>query len=338
MAKAKNQVASPSLFQLDHLPKGFVLAKPVQQDAYSESVIHDLEFQGNLIITRKRDGWKLFAVKTNGKIKIYTDGMNEVDERLDHIKRELEQRMPDNSMLVGEGIVDIKGSDDLGKISSIFQSNTKKALEIQKETGMVKFMVFDVILVRDFLTLSDLPYYQRIMELTKMGLGDKSLVKYVVMPTILEMTFDEAKKLVLKNGWEGLVLYDRNFISSFRLDGKSPARPKGCYKWKPIFEDDFIVREWVPSPKDPKRLKEIILLQIDPKTKKEFYCGRLGAFTNEMREKLRKAKYPFVVQAAFEARYASGKIRNARFLRPRPDKKAKDCLAPKSYKSTKSAE
>lgn len=326
MTKAKNPVALPSLFQLDPPSKGFVLAKPVQQDGYEESVIYRLESEGNLIITRKRDGWKLFAVKINGKVKIYTDGMNEVDERLDYIKKELEQRMPDNSMLVGEGIINIKGSDDLGKISSIFQSSAARALEIQKEIGMVKFMVFDVILVRDFLVLSGLPYHQRIMEVTRMGFGYKSLVKYVVMPTILEMTFDEAKKIVLKKGWEGLVLYDKNFISSFRLDGKNPARPKGCYKWKPIFEDDFIVREWIPSEKNPSRLKEVVLLQIDLKTKKEFYCGKVGTFTNKIREQLKRSRYPLVMQVAFEGRYKSGKLRNARFMHLRPDKKAKDCI------------
>lgn len=338
MAKAKSPATPSSLFQLDPLPKDFVLAKPLQQDAYDESVIYELEARGDLIITRKRDGWKLFAVKTNGRVKIYTDGMNEVDAKLDHIKKELKQRMPDNSMVVGEGIVDIGGQDDLGKISAIFHSNTERALEIQKEIGMVKFMVFDIIVLKNFLTLSSYAYINRIIEMTRMVFGNPEYVKYITIPTILQMTYDEAKKLVLKNGWEGLVLYDRNFISSFRLDGKNPARPKGCYKWKPIFEDDFIVREWIPSEKDPKRLKEVVLLQINPKTKKEFYCGKLGAFTNKMREELKKSKYPLVMQVAFESRYESGKVRNARFMHLRPDKKIKDCVAPKSYKSTKNAE
>lgn len=335
MAKAKNPVASPSLFQLDPLPKDFVLAKPVQQDAYDESVIYELEAKGNLIITRKRDGWKLFAVKTNGKVKMYTDGMNEVDERLDHIKKELKRLMPDNSMVVGEGIVDINGNDDLGKISSIFQSNTVKALETQEETGMVKFMVFDFIIDNNqCLYLLDIPYHRRLARINSL-LIDRNA--FVLPPQILNMKYDEAKKLVLKKGWEGLVLYDRNFVSSFRLDGKNPARPKGCYKWKLIFEDDFIVREWLPSEKDPKRLKEVVLLQIDPKTKKEFYCGKVGAFTNKMREELKKSKYPIVMQVAFEGRYKSGKIRNARFMRVRSDKKVKDCVAPKSYNFKKNA-
>lgn len=337
MAKAKSPVASPSLFQLDPLPKGFVLAKPLQQDAYNESVIYGLEAKGDLIITRKRDGWKLFAVKTNGKIKMYTDGMNEVDTRLDHLKIKLEQIMPDDSMVVGEGVVDVDGKDDLGRISGIFHSDTERALEIQNsEAGLIKFMVFDIILENDkCLYLFSIPYNQRLNMIRAIIGSNKHLV---MPPQVLEMKYDEAKKLVLEKGWEGLVLYDRNFISSFRLDGKNPARPKGCYKWKPIFEDDFIVREWISSKKDPNRLKEVVLLQIDPKTKKEFYCGKVGAFTNKMREELKKSKYPLVTQVEFEARYKSGKIRNARFVRVRSDKKIKDCIAPRSYDYKKDAQ
>lgn len=336
MARAKNP-ASYGNFQLDPLPKGFVLAKPVQQDAYDESIIYGLEAKGELIITRKRDGWKLFAVKTNGLVKIYTDGLNEVDARLDNIKEELEKIMSDNSMVVGEGVVDTDGKDDLGKISSIFHSSTKRALEIQNfGVGLVKFMIFDIVIENGrCLYLFSIPYQDRLKSIRRMIGNNNHLL---MPPQVLEMKYDEAKKLVLERGWEGLVLYDKNFVSSFRLDGKNPARPKGCYKWKPIFEDDFIVREWIPSEKDPKRLKEVVLLQIDPKTKKEFYCGKVGAFTNKKREELRESKYPLVMQVAFEARYESGKVRNARFMRVRSDKKVKDCVAPKSYKlSTKGA-
>lgn len=333
MAKAKSPVAS--LFQLDPLPKGFVLAKPLQQDAYNESVIYELEARGDLIITRKRDGWKLFAVKTKGMVKIYTDGLNEVDERLSHIKAVLEKIMPNDTMFTGEGIVDINGQDDLGKISAIFHSNKKRSLEIQAVVGMVGFMVFDVIFMRG-VPMLNLPYHQRLKAVK--GVTAEETGSYVTTLSVLNMTFDEAKRLVLGNNWEGLVLYDRNFVSSFRLDGKNPARPKGCYKWKPIFEDDFIVREWIPSEKDSKRLKEVVLLQIDPETKKEFYCGKVGAFTNKMREELGESKYPLVMQVAFEARYESGKVRNARFMRVRSDKKIRDCVAPRSFNLKKDAE
>ena len=81
-----------------------------------------------------------------------------------------------------------------------------------------------------------------------------------------------------------------------------------------------------------------MLLQIDPKTKKEFYCGKVGTFTNKMRDELKRLKRPFVMQVAFEARYESGKVRNARFMHLRPDKKVKDCVSPKSYKLSKDAE
>ena len=195
MAKAKSPV-TPSLFQLDPLPKNFVLAKPVQQDAYDESVIYELETKGDLIITRKRDGWKLFAVKTNGEVKIYTDGLNEVDERLDHIKAILKRIMPDDSMIVGEGIVDIGDKDDLGKVSSVFHSSPERAVKIQNyEAGLVKFMIFDIVIENGrCLYLFSVPYHQRLNAIKEVvGINNH----LIMPPQVLEMKYDDAKKLVL---------------------------------------------------------------------------------------------------------------------------------------------
>ena len=85
---------------------------------------------------------------------------------------------------------------------------------------------------------------------------------------------------------------------------------------------------------DSGEVKKLTLLQRDPKTGKEFECGHLGSFTREMRKRLADDSiYPLVVQAEFEARYEkSGKIRNARFMRLRTDKKLQDCVAPRSFR------
>src|SRR5262249_32543669 len=142
----------------------------------------------------------------------------------------------------------------------------------------------------------------------------------------LMCSFEQAKEMVVREGWEGLVLYHKNFVNTFRLDGGEPKRPDGCYKWKPIQEGDFIAKYWIPNKKDPNRLKEIALFQINKKTGKEFPCYKLGSFKAKMREELRNKKYPFVVEVKYEMRFASGKIRNARFVRLRPDKKPSECV------------
>lgn len=325
MVAAKSS-KNPCKFVFDPLSKDFVISKPIQQKAYDESTIYDLERGNNLIITRKRDGWKLFAVKYNGAWKLYTDGMNEIDERLDHIKKELQKKpIPDKTILVGEGIVDTNGKDSIGGVNSFFHSKYERAMELQRASGFIRFMVFGIIFWGGEVHAST-PYAELVDRITQTFRDDEN--NFVIPLSIMQTSYDVAKRIVLESKWEGLVLYARDFAGSFREDGGSPARPEGCYKWKPIFEDDFIVRRWIESEKIPGRLKEIVLLQIDPKTEKEFECGKVGSFSQKTRSILERSKYPLVVQVEFEDRFRSGKLRNARFLRIRPDKRIRDCIAP----------
>ncbi len=312
------------------LPKGFVLAKPIAQESYDEAVIYELERKGRLLITRKRDGWKMFAVVgSNNKVRLFTDGLNEIDSRFDHIKKELERiKLFPNTILVGEAIVDLEGSDDLGKIISIFHSNTERSIQLQKANGMAMFMIFGRIWPE---LEGNEPSYliaRRAMLAELFSLHEPLIFVFPVLK--LDISFDQAKKMVVEKGWEGLVLYDKDYVLTYRTDGKAPKRPEGCYKWKPILEDDFIVREWITRPDGT--VKELVLLQIDSSANHEFECGKLGSFNGTIRKELAEMKYPIVVQVAFEARYPkSGKVRNARFLRVRGDKPVKQCVSPKSY-------
>lgn len=316
------------------LPRGFVLSKPIAQDNYEESLPAELEKDDRLIITRKRDGWKLFAATDkNSRVRLYTDGMNEVDARLAHIAIQVfDLELPPCSLLVGEVLFDRDDSDELGGVQSVMSASLEKARAFQKANGLLRYMLFGVLYLDG----------KRVEQPFKENLG---MIERLLAPfgpghgghlskvPVLDCSLDEAKKIVREKQWEGLVLYNAGFKPEIRLDGKSPKRTDGCYKWKPIFEDDFIVRETALRPDGT--VKELVLLQIDPTTGKEFYCGKLGAFTNAMRVELAKTKLPLVVQAEFEARFAkTGKIRNSRFVRVRADKKVQDCVAPKSYGKT----
>lgn len=310
-------------FTFDPLPKGFVLSKPIAQDSYDEEVIYDLEKRGDLIITRKRDGWKLFVVTTKKGVGIYTAGLNPVDHRLDHIRDAIDSRkLPPHTLLVGEGIVDVVGNDDVGKVISAFQGTHGNA-------STIKLMVFG-LLVTDGETFVKEPYWNVLRKIEKM-VGKKNS-QHDVFPvhTLEGVNFNEAKELVVERSWEGLVLYDRNFQYEFRLDGKEPKRPKGCYKWKPIMEDDFIVTDLILRPDG--NVKEVVLAQIDPVTKERMYCGKLGSFTNAMRQQLATTTVPLVMQVQFDMRFPkTGKVRNQRFLRLRDDKPVHECIAPQSY-------
>ena len=322
------------LSKLDPLTEDLVLSKPLQQGSFLEEVIYRLEREKRLIITRKRNGWKLFAVRTKGKWKIYTDGMNEV-LCLDHVKSDLEKLgFGNKTMLVGEGIVDLDGNDSFQKVQGILQSGKEKAVKKQTEIGFMKFMVFAVILL-DGERLAD-PYGKHLEFINKVLGGNK--FNYLLAVPVIDMTFDEAKKMVIekkksnKHGWEGLVLYSKDFVYSYRLDGKNPERPGGCYKWKPLYEDDFIVRTVLTDSKK-KLVREVFLTQIDPETGREFPCGKFGSFSKPTRAWLHTAKLPLVIQLIFEARYGTGKLCNKRMGEAgfRTDKKPEDCIAPKSF-------
>ncbi len=325
--------------QFQSLPKGFVLAKPIAQEGYDEKVIYQLDEQGRLVITRKRDGWKLLVLITStGEIKIYTDGINEIDSRLDHIKEEIKKlNLPGNTLIVGEAIIETWGMDEYTQIISFFHSNTDKAMAIQERIGKVKLMIFAIIPLD---LESPLSWYTT-FESLDIRLGSfKPGFKYIKMVQVMNCTYNEAKSIVETHGWEGLVLYDKEYQLTYRLDGKNPKRPAGCYKWKPVLEDDFIAKEKIwhqincrsRSQGSGKVLKELVLFQIDSATGQEFECGKMGTFNNETRAKFGKKPLPFVVKLEFETRFAkTGKFRNARFIGLRTDKEVADCVSPKSY-------
>jgi ATP-dependent DNA ligase len=317
--------------RIDGLPEGFVLAKPIAQESYDQAVIKELEEQGRLIITRKRDGWKILALCcSNGDIRLYTAGGNEIDSRLDHIKHALQVVLTPGTLIAGEAVMG-DDNDDLAQVQRVFKlGSPDRAIELQRKIGQLHFMMFGMV----DLAQNDergLPYHEvldRFDEYFDSGVD----YNYVDDPIVCNVPFSKAEILVRDGGWEGLVLYARDYRMTFRLDGKSPKRPKGCYKWKPIMEDDFVVRETVKRPKDPATVKDLVLLQIDPVTREEFACGKIGAFNADMRSFFsNKARYPLVVQVRFDGRHKSGKVRDARFMRIRDDKPIHECIAPRSF-------
>lgn len=319
-------------FTFDPLPKGFVIAKPKKRETYKEELLYEIEKQGSLVITRKRDGWKVFAVKYKGKWKLYTDGINEITDRIPHIAEELATlTVPDKTVLAGEATMAISERDNAAKLSGVLNINTaiEKALENQKQSGFVHFSIFDVVFWGGEYRLK-YPYFLRLSGVVGQAIDDKHL-KFVHRIEPLKVSFDTAKLLVKQNNWEGLVLHNQHVGSSFRLDGGNPERVDGCWKWKPVYEDDFIATAAIFRPSRLDQVKEVKIAQIDPKTGKMFDCGKFGAFTKKVKDFLKKAEYPMVIQLEFELRFPTGKLRHAVFVRFRDDKKPKECVASESY-------
>lgn len=318
------------------VPKGFVLAKPIEHTVYDPKIIYKLEKDHRLMITRKRNGWKMYLeVNAWGEIRFLTDGLNKIaNNKVGHLIKEAKKlNLPPKTLLVGEVVFDTE-NDDRGKVISIMQAKDEK--KIADCNIKLHYILFNIVFWYGKSAGDKQDFLFNYNELSTVLKEANKLPKYIhlveLLPSYLEQSFDRAKERSMKEGWEGLVLYDSQYKLTYREDGKSPKRPEGCYKWKPTCDGDFIVREVIYRP-GTAIVKELILLQIDPTTGKEFNCGKYGTFTKVLREWLsREASYPLVVELKFDSRYRkTGKLENPRDFVVRNDKKPEHCLSPESF-------
>jgi ATP-dependent DNA ligase len=177
-----------------------------------------------------------------------------------------------------------------------------------------------------------LPYQERLEMLNDLLPESVSPLVHVVPP--LAMSFEEAKMQVGLQKWEGLVLSSKDAGSEFHIYGpkKAPPRPDGCWKWKPYVESDFVATGWVPS--DSKtyfgQVRDLLISQYDPRTKKLVAWGRVGKGLNaEQKKRLADdSLYPFAVEVKFDARTENSRLVGATILRERFDKRPEECFTP----------
>jgi hypothetical protein len=333
------------------LPETFKLSKPIEHFNYALKLMHDLEKAKRLIITRKENGWKvLVCINNNYDITFFTDGLNEIARiKIDHIRNELGMltkiMLPPNTLLVGEVVGNGK-TDDRGRVISLMSSkDPSEVLKMLKTGPLPHLRLFNIIFMNG--KVFDVTYEEVHKRLTSMTRG----LKYLQPVELLKCTFDEAMARALKEGWEGLVLYDKEFKITFRNDGKSdPKRPYGSWKWKPQNEEDFIALGCRMRDNDPNTVKDLKLYQIDPINGKYMRCIHYGSFTRVDREKFSRLpmqkqtakrgkkvvtgwfETPFVCQLTHDARKEkTGKLEGAREFLVREDKKPEECFAPQTY-------
>jgi len=78
-------------FSLDPLEPNFVPAKP--KNSVKDSVVKKVEDAGNLLITRKRDGYCHLAVKTSDRIRLYTRGIALSSRRSDKVREAFQKHV-----------------------------------------------------------------------------------------------------------------------------------------------------------------------------------------------------------------------------------------------------
>lgn len=321
-------------FSLDPLDPKLVVPKP--QEEFEESDIIALESCGKLSKTRKRHGYctPLTITGPRRKVTLYTRGINDNTARFPHIVEAFRDSMiPTDSLCFGElffadSVSDLKR---FGVFTSINKSSVEKAIALQKAVGLAQYMMFSPLVVgrRDVMNVGFLDRWQMMAEWA----DKRSSIPEVSHVELLKGSFEELKRIVVCDDWEGLVLYAPDGKLSYRLDGNidKPPRMEGAWKWKPKFEGDFIVRRfgW-GSGKNADRMGKLYLSQIDPTTGEEVACGEVASgFSRDKKLEFAKATYPLVVEVEYEARTPSGALTGGLFLRERDDKGVDGCFLPK---------
>lgn len=335
-------------FSLDPLDSKLVLPKP--KNSVEDEKVLLLEEQRRAIYTRKRDGHCVHLVINNrGCAQIYTRGnVREISANFPHLIEELETiKLPKNSLFACELIAEKDGKDWREHVASLSATeDSKEAIEKQRRDGLAKLMVFNVFIL-DGKDVSTLTNEQRIIEIVQ----DLFFVnfKHVIPVEILNKSFVESQKFVSTHRWEGLVVYDSQAVSTYRLDSNPdrPPRPEGCWKRKPSYEDDFVVTGWVPGTKGKRhegRMGKLVLAQAHPSTGSLIPCGEVGiGFSDQERDYFANdGLYPLVAQVEYERRFPPRTLSkkriqcalcNPRFVRLRDDKNAEGCLLPEELVS-----
>lgn len=306
----------------DNLPRSFAPAKPIKQISNTE--MHRIHTNGNLMIQRKRDGMRHFIVcDTQGQVRVYSSGKADVTDHLRPLVKELEDRLPPRSILDAELVVtldDYDESDGFREVSTIARSNPDRARRqiaaIQKAGHTVQLIVFDMLYWNGKEVWRE-QYSKRWMRLECLRRN-----KFVVrMPFLDVKTPDEARALVKKRKWEGLVVWDLSKSTMVRMNG-SPCRVN-CWKDKLVCEDDVIATGYeLGKGRNREVVGKLRIAVRGPQGLTSYVpMGKCGTgLDDKTREDALSWKYPCVIQIEYDKRSEKG-FRFPVFIRKRDDKK-----------------
>jgi ATP-dependent DNA ligase len=217
-------------FDLHPLDPNFVPPKP--QKKVADHTLQNLFDTNKAIPTRKRDGYAAIVTKTKSGIELYSRSVNNLTERFPHLIEDLLGLVIANDTLIcGELVVEIDDRDNLDYLSAVAMSSLEGAKRLQLKNP-VQFMPYNVLVHKN----KDLSYLRNEDRFEILDeIFDSAPTDYILPFESFTNSFEELKKLVVANKWEGLVIYNRDSRSGYRLDNDyaHPYRPPGTYKWKP---------------------------------------------------------------------------------------------------------
>jgi hypothetical protein len=240
----------------DDLPLNLCFYKP---DNTMGKGMEKLANAGKVLYTRKRNGLAYIIARGTEHPRLYSrkmlrqhddekGGALTWNDRFPHIIEAAAKIMPENSILLGELVVDRDGQDDMPAVQSYTKSLTMQSLADQAANGRPFFYIWDIAFWGGEDLVKRVPVKERFERINELDYGGAFLpievfgVDFLANP---EQAVAHAKEM----GWEGYVVVDPNGIygdKAYNFKGK-PDRPGSvCAKLKPDYEDDFVAY-WDPS-------------------------------------------------------------------------------------------
>lgn len=292
--------SSASELDFVSLPKNLAFFKPQRWPTTKKGlkVLTDVLESGRETLTIKRDGMMhAVLITVDGEVKIYTRRMDECTGSYPHLVQAFKAMdLPPESILACEFVVPAKKGDDRDKMASIGRSLPERAAKLQQVGAKAEAVILSAPFWRGHPQFNE--SVDNMMELLEniyfANIKGKPHAAYVSIMEIFYGTFEEAKEHCRKNELEGLVIYNGDEVfgeKAYNFRGE-PERPN-CWKWKPEYEDDFVVC-WSPDHGDGSwgkgRLKnlpgKVALWQYDKKGKAHFICNCGSGFTDEQRQEV----------------------------------------------------
>lgn len=252
--RIRNKISIDELLEKSLKPKYYSTAKPYYRGFYHK-IIEELKAIGwdkeQMLIDTKFDGLRLSAGKINGKGFAFVDPETlkkkspDVSKRLPKIIKELEEQLPDNTVLDCEFIaVDRKNNEALHRTVANSLLNSKQ-LTPEELSEYATIAVFDV-LYYDGIAVKDMPLHERLEYLARIKETDNMIVEkitknlnedadgYIVSIENIEIAI---KKLFEGNKNRPKFIGEGVMIKLLNYPYESPQN-KGWMKVKELYEWD----------------------------------------------------------------------------------------------------
>jgi hypothetical protein len=339
----------------DNLPLSLCFYKP--DNSMGAGITKKAE-EKKVYYARKRNGLMFVIARGKGEAKLYSRRMlrshdDEAttgltwDHRFPHIVEAANHVLPQDSILLGELVMDRDGEDDFKHVQSITKSLTQQSLADQAAEGLPSFYCWDVA----FWKGEDLVKTWQVE--ARYALTHELDGERIIQPVeyYLFNTPAQAVEFAKQRKWEGFVVVDPQGIygdKAYNFKGK-PDRPGAvCAKLKPEFEDDFIAI-WDPdgqkfpelkfrgerSTKERNGLgiKSVALYQYNNKGEMVYISNVSSGLTDDMKSALANPLlWPAVWKIVYTDRtyQSQGDDTNAltfaRFNEIRRDKNLSECI------------